>query len=120
MSLEAPEIKICGITNGSDRDKAISLGASYLGYILYHKSPRSVCLKNAIELMDGCVNQTARMVAVEVVNTRIFIGSRNAGFDFFQIHFTATTELDLILKEDGDKLLVRSLWLAPKILPVVI
>ena len=117
MSLEAPEIKICGITNGSDRDKAVSLGASYLGYILYHKSPRSICLKNAIELMDGAVNQTARMVAVEVSPTpEYLLEIKNAGFDFFQIHFTATTELDLILKW-GQIVGSENLWLAPKILP---
>ena len=87
------------------RDKAISLEQVIWPYSLPQVAKKRM-FENAIELMDGAVNQTARMVAVEVSPTpEYLLEIKNAGFDFFQIHFTVTTELDLILK--WDKLLVR-------------
>ena len=40
------EVKVCGITNGKDARIALTLGAKYLGFILYSKSPRKISLQD--------------------------------------------------------------------------
>jgi indole-3-glycerol phosphate synthase len=44
------KIKICGITNLEDGLNAVNLGADYIGFVFYEKSPRNVTPKKAREL----------------------------------------------------------------------
>ena len=45
-----PKIKVCGLTREEDVKLTLSLGADYLGFILYPQSPRAVPLDRAVEL----------------------------------------------------------------------
>ena len=41
------EVKICGLTRVADVQRAVQLGANYLGFIVYAKSPRALTLEAA-------------------------------------------------------------------------
>ena len=110
------QLKVCGQTRAEDARVAAKLGADYLGFILYPKSPRYVSLDNykalAPELPAG-----PRHVAVLVEPSADELAEVAAsGFDLFQIHFSHTTPLDVIR---GWSLQVGAhrLWLAPKLPP---
>lgn len=47
------KIKICGITNLEDGLNAVRLGADYVGFVFYEKSPRNVTPEKARDLSRG-------------------------------------------------------------------
>lgn len=47
------KIKICGLTNKQDVERAISLGATYLGFIFYRKSLRYVSVETVKKIIIG-------------------------------------------------------------------
>ena len=49
----AVEIKICGTTNVEDARLALELGADYLGFIFYPKSPRSVSADDVVRILES-------------------------------------------------------------------
>ncbi len=59
------EVKICGITTLEDALKAIELGADYLGFILYKKSPRYI-EPAALELLTSKLPADIKRVGVFV------------------------------------------------------
>lgn len=44
------KVKICGITNLEDGLNAVKLGADYVGFVFYEKSPRNVSFRQAWEI----------------------------------------------------------------------
>ena len=44
------DIKICGMTREEDVELALSLGANFLGFIVYPQSPRGITLERAVAL----------------------------------------------------------------------
>lgn len=115
--MEGPlQLKVCGQTRAEDAQVAAAIGAGYLGFILYPKSPRAITLARyadiAPELPAG-----PRRVAVMVEPTAAELAEAvAAGFDFFQIHCAHTTPLATV---QGWSLQVGAhrLWLAPKLPP---
>ncbi len=108
-----PKIKICGLTREEDVNLSISLGADYFGFILYPQSPRAVSLDRAVELAAAV--PVGQRVAVDVATSLEDLKSyRDAGFDYFQIHFGADFEHSNLAEYskivDKDKL-----WLAPRL-----
>ena len=108
-----PKIKVCGLTREEDVKLTLSLGADYFGFILYPQSPRGVSLDLAVELAAAV--PVGQRVAVDVATSLEDLkGYRDAGFDYFQIHFGADFELSNLAEysEIVDK---EKLWLAPRL-----
>src|SRR3989344_5273931 len=59
------KIKICGITNLEDAQDALDLGADFLGFNFYSKSPRFIDYKKANEII-GKLNGNSKIVGVFV------------------------------------------------------
>lgn len=63
------EVKICGMTSLDDARMALDLGADYIGFVLYRRSPRFVAPRKLRRIADQ-LPATARVVAVFVNETR--------------------------------------------------
>lgn len=77
------KIKICGITNLADGQAAIEAGADALGFVFYEKSPRSVTMEAAAEII--------RQLPPLIMRVGVFV---NASPDFV---VRAARECDLTL-----------------------
>ncbi len=109
------EIKICGMTREADVDLALSLGADYIGFIVYPKSPRALSLARAVELAARV--PPGRRVVVDVEpRTEDLLRYREAGFDAFQVHGKQSLEAERLVAWSA---LVgkERLWLAPRLSP---
>ena len=108
-----PKIKVCGLTREEDVDLTLSLGADYFGFILYPQSPRGVSLDHAVEL--AATVPVGQRVAVDVATSLEDLKSyRDAGFDYFQIHFGADFEYSNLA--EYSKIVGKDmLWLAPRL-----
>jgi phosphoribosylanthranilate isomerase len=52
VSLKAVKVKVCGITDLADAEKALEFGADMLGFNFYPPSPRSVAPEKAREIIE--------------------------------------------------------------------
>jgi phosphoribosylanthranilate isomerase len=110
-----PKIKVCGLTREEDVNLTLSLGADYFGFIIYRQSPRGVSLDRAVELAASV--PVGQRVAVDVATSLEDLKSyRDAGFDYFQIHFGADFEHSK-LSEYSKIVGKEKLWLAPRLAP---
>lgn len=108
-----PKIKVCGLTREEDVKLTLSLGADYLGFILYPQSPRAVPLDRAVELAAAV--PAGQRVAVDVATSLDDLKRYlYAGFDYFQIHFGADFDHSNLAKYS--KIVGKEkLWLAPRL-----
>ena len=79
-------IKICGITRREDADQAASLGASFLGFVMWRHSPRYVPLdrvRNIVRTLPASVTPVGVFVnpTADEVNA-----ATDAGISVAQIH----------------------------------
>lgn len=106
-------LKVCGITSLVDADAADAVGADYLGFIFYPKSPRYVSRPQMLAMQDRLPPRKRVAVSVEP-STDDLARQMELGFDFFQVHFNPQTPLQVISawagKIGGDRL-----WLAPRL-----
>lgn len=110
-------LKVCGITSLVDADAADAVGADYLGFIFYPKSPRFVGYPQ-YKAMQGHL-PPRRRVAVSVEPTTEELAKQvEHDFDFFQIHFNPQTPLDVVASWTSTVDASR-LWLAPRLPPGV-
>lgn len=113
--MNSPKVKVCGITREKDGKEAISLGATYLGFILYEKSIRAIGLED-FKAINGYLADGFRVVVdvhPELERVRDYV---KAGFDFFQIHISEIHD-DVYLNKLSDLVGFDRLWLAPKLPP---
>ena len=78
-------VKVCGITRQKDIEQSLSLGADYLGFIVYPNSPRALSLKKAEEL-SASVPRGKRVIVDVKTKPADLERYQRAGFDYFQIH----------------------------------
>ena len=103
------------MTREVDVARALSLGADYLGFIVYPKSPRALKLEKAAELSAPVPEGKRVIVDVEPdpVDLKRY---KDAGFDRFQIHINPFPEEQKLA--DYSKSVGRErLWLAPRLAP---
>lgn len=113
--IDGIRFKVCGLTSLVDAEFADGCGADYLGFIFYPKSPRYISLGQYRAMAPRLPER--RKVAVSVEPTIDELAAlRDAGFDYFQIHFrpeTTDEQLTAWSRLVGEK----HLWLAPKLPP---
>ena len=109
------QLKVCGITRRIDAESANLIGADYLGFNLYPKSPRYTPLEKFEELSARLPQR--RKVAIMVRPTvEELAAAKEAGFDFFQVHFDP--ESDRRRVESWVPVVGKDrLWLAPRLPP---
>ncbi len=109
------QLKICGLTSVTDARAAAEIGADWLGFIFYPKSPRGLSLEQFAVLRPQL--PAVKKVAVCVEPTPVDLARlREFGFDAAQVHFKPDEPLVHVMswsKAVGHK----RLWLAPKLPP---
>ena len=107
-----PLIKICGITNTADAEKAVACGADFLGFVMWHKSKRCIEKKEVINIVkqidEYCKNnkisrkifKTAVVVEKDLPETKDAIELISEGIlDCLQLH---SYELSKTFAEDPE------------------
>jgi phosphoribosylanthranilate isomerase len=109
------QIKVCGLTSLADAEFAAAIGADYLGFNLYPKSPRYVPLARYRQLARGIAATRRVAVAVEP-EPGALSEMRDAGFERFQVHFRHDFP-DSAVEDWSRAVGAKSLWLAPRLPP---
>lgn len=107
------QVKICGITRPEDAELALSLGADYIGIIVYERSPRAVPLERIPSLLEHI--PAGKRVLVDVSTPADQLERYlSLGFDAYQIHFDLDISMASVAAWSG---LVgqHALWAAPRI-----
>jgi len=113
--IDGIRFKVCGLTSLVDAEFADRCGADYLGFIFHPASPRNISLSQYRAMAPRLPDRRKVAVTVEP-STDALTELRDAGFDYFQIHFRADTpseQLTAWSRLVGEK----RLWLAPKLPP---
>ena len=112
---QAVDIKICGMTREEDVELALSLGANFLGFIVYPQSPRGITLERAVALAARVPAGQRVIVDVETAADDL-LRYRDAGFDRFQIHASLPIA-EAQLARWSEIVWRDRLWLAPRVAP---
>jgi phosphoribosylanthranilate isomerase len=109
------KVKVCGITRAEDAELALSLGADYIGIIVYEKSPRAVALADVPALLEG-IPQGKRVLVDVAPSAPVVETYAKMGFDHYQFHFDLDLSMATVAAWSG---LVgpAALWAAPRIPP---
>lgn len=109
------DIKVCGMTREEDVELALSLGANFLGFIVYPQSPRGITLDRAVEL-SALVPEGKRVIVDVETDPDDLLRYRDAGFDRFQIHASLPIDEERLAR--WSEIVWRDrLWLAPRVAP---
>lgn len=110
-------LKVCGITSLVDAEAADAVGADYLGFIFYPKSPRWVSSHQYRAMQERL--PARKKVAVSVEPGPADLAQQvELGFDCFQIHFNPQTP-GAVIGAWAETVGVPRLWLAPRLPPGV-
>jgi phosphoribosylanthranilate isomerase len=111
------EVKVCGITNKRDALNALQAGASYLGFILYPKSPRHISLVHVKQISESLKDISCKKVAVDVAPRLEDVAlMQKADFQYYQFHFPLDLDIEII-RQWSEMVGPSNLWLAPKLPP---
>lgn len=114
--IDGIRLKVCGLTSLVDAELADRCGADYLGFILYPKSPRCVSLAQFQAMAPRLPERRKVAVCVEPTIEEL-AAYRDAGFDFFQLHYRPEAVDEARLAEWSEGVTRERLWLAPKLPP---
>ncbi|MFZ5494850.1 MAG: phosphoribosylanthranilate isomerase [Verrucomicrobiota bacterium] len=108
-------LKVCGLTSLVDAEAADAVGADYLGFIFYPKSPRGITIAQYTAMKDRLPPRKKVAVCAEPAAAEL-AALVTQGFDRYQIHFGAETPLPTLTA--WSQMTGRTaLWLAPKLPP---
>lgn len=110
-------LKVCGLTSLVDADAADAVGADYLGFIFFPKSPRFVAYPQYKAMQERLPPRKRVAVSVEPTSDEL-AKQLQLDFDFFQIHFNLQTPLDVVTTW-SHAVSPEKLWLAPRLPPGV-
>lgn len=110
------QLKVCGLTRAEDAATAAGIGADYLGFIFYPKSPRHLGLERYAALCKSLPVGPKRVAVTVGPNPAELAQLAALGFDAFQIHFPADTPHSTV-SSWSETVGVARLWLAPKLPP---
>ena len=86
-------IKICGITNEKDAVRAAELGADFLGFNFFEKSPRKISPQQAKEIIDKLRIKVKTVgIFVNESQAQINTTAKYCGLDFVQLHGNETPD----------------------------
>jgi phosphoribosylanthranilate isomerase len=97
--VNAPLVKICGLTREEDVDAAVAAGADLVGFVCVADSPRGVTVERALELAAR-VPSGVRTVAVS--STSAFPAQPGEGFDLVQVYGTPESMQHVIVGFRGE------------------
>jgi phosphoribosylanthranilate isomerase len=108
-------VKICGITSLVDAEAADSIGADYLGFILFPKSPRFISAEQYRAMKSLLPERRRVAVSVEPTESDL-LAQVELGFEHFQIHFNQELPIATIARW-SEIVGPDQLWLAPRLPP---
>ena len=109
-------IKVCGLRRAEDAVLAAELGADFLGFILYPKSPRFLGPEDYTALSARLPLGPRRVAVMVEPALAELLAARDAGFDRFQIHARHDLGTEQVREWSG-AVGAQALWLAPKLPP---
>ena len=87
------KVKICGITNLKDAQKAVELGTDFLGFNFFEKSPRKVSPATAKEIIEKIYKRVKTVgVFVNEKPAQINTIAKYCSLNFVQLHGTETPD----------------------------
>ena len=111
-------LKVCGLRRAEDARLAAELGADYLGFILYPKSPRYLALGDYAGLATTYPHGPKRVAVMVEPTLEDLDWAQEVGFDRFQIHARADVSHDVV-RLWSEAVGPAFLWLASKLPPGV-
>jgi len=98
-------VKFCGMTNIEDCEKAIELGADYLGFVFYTKSKRCVSPERARSITERIGSRIRKVgVFVDETDDQIRATMDFCGLDFCQLYRRSTIEKSITAFRIKDRL----------------
>jgi phosphoribosylanthranilate isomerase len=110
------QLKVCGLRRAEDARLAAELGADYLGFIFYPKSPRHLSPDDYSRLAPALPSQPRRVAVMVEPSLHELGAAHDAGFDFFQVHARHDLPTETV-RAWSDHVGPARLWLAPKLPP---
>lgn len=108
--------KVCGLRRVEDARVAADVGADYLAFNFYVKSPRHLSVREYRALESGLPRGPERVAVLVEPALSELAEAEAAGFDRFQIHARHDVPL-AVVAEWSARVGSERLWLAPKVPP---
>ena len=116
--IDGVRLKICGLRRAADARLAAELGADFLGFILYQKSPRFIGFEEWARLSAELPAGPKRVAVMVEPDAEELARARAAGFERFQIHARHDLPLERV-RAWSESVGAERLWLEPKRAPGV-